>query len=264
MKSYNYVYITTNLVNGKQYVGSHGSNVLNDRYLGSGILLYHAIKKYGKDNFEKTVLETHTDLKKARFREEFFISKYNTITPNGYNINPNGGIPGTQTPESIEKMRQSLKKVVHNNEWCQKISKSLKGKKKSKEHIENVRKSLIGKQHPLKGQRGYYSKEAIKNFSIAASKRMGILNSMYGKTLYSVWLQKYGENEANNRLQQMKDKMSNTRIGKTFSDTHCKNISKARIGQVYEKIHCPYCGKSTDPGNFKRWHGDKCKMHRNI
>ena len=54
MRIYNY--ITTNKVNGKQYVGAHTEKKDNDRYLGTGQLIKKAIKKYGRDNFEKTIL----------------------------------------------------------------------------------------------------------------------------------------------------------------------------------------------------------------
>jgi hypothetical protein len=57
MKKYNYVYITTNLINGKQYVGEHSTDNIEDRYLGSGFQLRMAIKKYGRKNFNKLILE---------------------------------------------------------------------------------------------------------------------------------------------------------------------------------------------------------------
>ena len=44
-KKYNYVYITTNLENKKQYVGDHSTNNINDGYLGSGKILWKSIEK---------------------------------------------------------------------------------------------------------------------------------------------------------------------------------------------------------------------------
>jgi len=50
------IYLTVNKINGKKYIGKHVTKDLQDSYLGSGIILSNAIKKYGKDNFEKHVL----------------------------------------------------------------------------------------------------------------------------------------------------------------------------------------------------------------
>ena len=54
MKQY-YIYLTTNLINGKKYIGKHYGEI-NDSYLGSGILIKKAIKKYGSNNFTKKIL----------------------------------------------------------------------------------------------------------------------------------------------------------------------------------------------------------------
>lgn len=40
------------------------------------------------------------------------------------------------------------------------------------------------------------------------------------------------------------------------------SISKSRLET--KKITCPHCSKEVDPGNFKAWHGDKCKKNPNI
>lgn len=53
---YHIIYKTTNLINGKIYVGMHSTDNLNDGYLGSGWILKQAIKKYGKENFKREVL----------------------------------------------------------------------------------------------------------------------------------------------------------------------------------------------------------------
>ena len=65
-KKYHFIYKTTNLKNGKFYVGMHSTNKLNDGYLGSGKRLRYSIKKYGKENFKIEYLEffdTHNELR---------------------------------------------------------------------------------------------------------------------------------------------------------------------------------------------------------
>ena len=46
-----FTYQTKNMLNEKNYVGIHSTKNLNDGYLGSGIALQKAIRKYGKENF---------------------------------------------------------------------------------------------------------------------------------------------------------------------------------------------------------------------
>lgn len=90
-KKYNYVYITTNLINGKQYVGDHSSDKLNDNYIGSGKIIKSAIKTYGKENFKREILEYFANKQDAFDAQERYINEFNTLSPNGYNISPKGG-----------------------------------------------------------------------------------------------------------------------------------------------------------------------------
>lgn len=53
---YYLVYKTTNMVNGKYYIGSHETENKFDSYLGSGTILAKAIKKYGKSVFVRHIL----------------------------------------------------------------------------------------------------------------------------------------------------------------------------------------------------------------
>lgn len=68
---YGYVYLTTNLVNGRKYVGQHKGSVFTENYKGSGMLLKQAFDKYGWDNFKVELLEeceSSSDLNDAEIK----------------------------------------------------------------------------------------------------------------------------------------------------------------------------------------------------
>lgn len=109
-----YIYIRTNLVNGKQYVGQTqnlierekawrkiNSNIYGNKYFSNDR------KKYGLDNFSFEILETCDDEKSDEL-EQYYIKKYNTIYPNGYNIQ-SGGKKGFTYKEMEEtKIKKSI------------------------------------------------------------------------------------------------------------------------------------------------------------
>jgi len=53
---YGFIYITTNLVNGKKYIGQKKFIRQWEYYLGSGRHLKNAINKYGKENFIREII----------------------------------------------------------------------------------------------------------------------------------------------------------------------------------------------------------------
>jgi hypothetical protein len=68
------VYKTTNIINGKVYIGKDRKN--NPNYLGSGKLLHQAIKKYGKSAFRKEILFESDDDKEINSREKIEIENH--------------------------------------------------------------------------------------------------------------------------------------------------------------------------------------------
>ena len=72
-----FIYKTTNLLNGKIYIGQHATENLNDGYLGSGVILQKAFDIYGRENFTREILKmvdgSKEDLNRA---EEYYIKLY--------------------------------------------------------------------------------------------------------------------------------------------------------------------------------------------
>ena len=73
---YYIIYKTTNLINNKNYIGMHSTNNLDDNYLGSGKLLLQDIKKYGKHNFKREVLEILNSEEEMIKREIEIVNEY--------------------------------------------------------------------------------------------------------------------------------------------------------------------------------------------
>jgi group I intron endonuclease len=78
------IYKTTNLINGKSYVGQQSTDIKT--YLGSGKILEFAIKKYGVENFKKEIIEECLTREELNKREIYWIKKLNPV----YNIHEGG------------------------------------------------------------------------------------------------------------------------------------------------------------------------------
>jgi hypothetical protein len=70
-----YIYKTTCNVTGKWYIGMHSTTKLNDGYLGSGTILRHSIRKHGKKNHTKEILEFCETRELLALREAEIINK---------------------------------------------------------------------------------------------------------------------------------------------------------------------------------------------
>jgi len=85
-KKYYYVYKITNKIDGKFYIGVHGTNDLDDGYMGSGKLLIRAFEKYGAENFEKEIIKIFDNLEDASKLEEEIVNKEFVLRDDTYNL----------------------------------------------------------------------------------------------------------------------------------------------------------------------------------
>jgi hypothetical protein len=102
----NLIYKTTNLINGKIYVGQHVQHDTSefDGYLGSGLLIKYSINKYGKENFIREIIEVLSNPELLNEREIFWIDQLSaTDLSIGYNLTKGGD---GQTPEFMIKKWQ--------------------------------------------------------------------------------------------------------------------------------------------------------------
>lgn len=121
------IYIIENDINNKVYIGqaidakirfqSHckpSAVTLNNELIGK------AIQKYGKEHFSFRILESQ--IENYNERERYWISFYNSLAPNGYNLLEGGEVPpimrGVEHPEAllneeqIEELTLDLKNGV--------------------------------------------------------------------------------------------------------------------------------------------------------
>lgn len=78
------------------------------RHLNYCRILDSAIRKYGHENFKIKLLCTVDSLDELNKMEQFYILKYNTLSPNGYNLTSGGNKNQIQSEETKIKRSKSL------------------------------------------------------------------------------------------------------------------------------------------------------------
>lgn len=135
MKKHNIVYMTINMINSKFYIGKHSTDVIDDGYLGSGLLITAAIALYGKENFNRIVLHDLKTPEESSHIEKLLVNEDLLSNTECYNIalGGSGGNLGEEVNKRIGK----------------KMSELLKGVPKTLQHKEALSKVWLTKDHIL-------------------------------------------------------------------------------------------------------------------
>lgn len=219
------IYKTTNLINGKIYIGKDKHN--NDKYLGSGKILKQAIAKYGRDNFVKEVIEECEDEKTWLEREVYWIDYFNSIKE-GYNIalGGNGGDTISNNPNKDEIRKRHSEKMKDPNVNKNKArGRKIVIKKRDDPNWINPR---IGKPSSLKGKPS--GTKGISNPK--HSKWMKENNPFRGKTHSEEHKQKLRELNSKPKSEETKRKISEKLKGNKPSNMRQVEID----GVVYESL----------------------------
>lgn len=114
------IYMFKNLINGKIYIGQsinikyrqyrHFSNTKNNK----NSPLYNDLRLYGIENFEFDILE-ECSIEDLNSKETFYIKKYNSLYPNGYNIHA-GGSTRQRVTDKLHQKEAEVISLIENTD----------------------------------------------------------------------------------------------------------------------------------------------------
>ena len=220
VKPYGYIYITTNLINGKRYIGQKAYNYFVDSYKGSGKYLRKAIDKYGWDNFKTDVIEWCRDQEELDNCERYWIALYDAVNSDKFYNLATGG---------------------------EGIHKGSKLSEEAKRHMSENHAEVLGFLNPFYGK--HHTVESRKKMSLS---RTGSNNHFYGKH--------HTEDSKNKLAESHKGKNHNEETRKKISETKRKNpyrfsdAQRLRMSQTRKGENSPLYGKiSITDGNSNKF-----------
>lgn len=167
-KPYGVIYLVTNKVTGKVYVGqtimSLAARWKGHCNAGKSSRLWLSIQAHGRENFTVEQIDAALDKQELDNLERFYIAVYEaTNKETGYNFERGGaGVP--KSKDATERAAAKLRGRKLPVEQREKIAARKRGVKHTKAHVQNMIASKIGYKH---------SAEAREKMSLASlGKRM--------------------------------------------------------------------------------------------
>lgn len=158
---YGYIYLTTNKINNKKYIGQHCSEIFDTKYFGSGKKLKSAIKKYGIENFKCEILKICFSQEELDEAERYYINIFKAYdNPEYYNIALGG------------KMCQL---AYQTEETKRKIGASNKGKKRTPGANERNKEQRLGSKWMHKDSKQSLVFKDLIQYYLTAGWEFGML-----------------------------------------------------------------------------------------
>lgn len=249
------VYIHTNLVNGKKYVGITSCKPEVRWKKGYGysekLPIGRAFRKYGWDAFShEIVYEGLTELE-AKEIEIRLISELNTQDPKfGYNICSGGdGVTGWHPTEETKKKisdamkgRSGSKNSNFGHKWSDEMKAAASDRSKNmlqetRDLISQAAKKRIGELNPFYGK--HHNDETKKMLSDYAKNRVGDKNGNFGHK-WTEEMKSVARERSKNMPQEARKKISEAakkRSGElnSFYGKHHSEETKKKIAEGKEK-----------------------------
>jgi len=182
-QKFNYFYRIENKINGNFYYGVHKTDNLEDGYMGSGLRLQRAFKKYGVENFDKKIIAFFNTYEEALNMESEIVTEQLVLDNKCYNLK-RGGNGGFERNISIIGASNRAKKLWKNPEYI-KMMRQLASKTLKKLIKEGIieRCNWTGRKHKEESKRLIGEKNSIY--------QKGEGNSQYG----TCWITNGKENK---------------------------------------------------------------------
>ena len=152
-----YVYIITNRVNGKSYIGqtlrrpidrirSHKYAASSKIGARSDMVIARAIRTYGWSSFTWRVIEICQSQELLDAAESYWIEKLRTASPNGYNIALGGRGRGSVSDETRKRISEAGRGRAVSGDTRKKLSDLMKSRVRSPEVAKKIGQANLGRK----------------------------------------------------------------------------------------------------------------------